>query len=42
MSVEATALELGIAKTSAVTLRQRAYRRLGAASSRELLWLVAS
>ena len=42
MSVEATALELGIAKTSVLTLRQRAYRRLGAASSRELLWLVAN
>lgn len=42
MSVEATALELGIARTSVLTLRQRAYRRLGAASSRELLWLVAS
>lgn len=41
MSVEATALELGIAKTSVLTLRQRAYRRVGAASSRELLWLVA-
>jgi len=41
MSVEATALALGIAKTSVLTLRQRAYRRLGAASSRELLWLVA-
>ncbi|MEO6387345.1 MAG: helix-turn-helix transcriptional regulator [Croceibacterium sp.] len=42
MSIEATALELGIAKTSVLTLRQRAYRRLGAASSRELLWLVAN
>lgn len=42
MSVEATALELGIAKTSVLTLRQRAYRRLGAANSRELLWLVAN
>lgn len=42
MSVEATALELGIAKTSVLTLRQRAYRRLNAASSRELLWLVAN
>jgi DNA-binding CsgD family transcriptional regulator len=42
MSVEATALELGLAKTSVLTLRQRAYRRIGAASSRELLWLVAN
>lgn len=42
MSIEATALDLGIAKTSVLTLRQRAYRRLGAASSRELLWLVAN
>jgi DNA-binding CsgD family transcriptional regulator len=42
MSVEATALDLGIGKTSVLTLRQRAYRRLGAASSRELLWLVAN
>ena len=41
MSIEATALDLGIGKTSVLTLRQRAYRRLGAASSRELLWLVA-
>ena len=41
MSVEATALELGIAMTSVLTLRQRAYRRLGVASARELLWLVA-
>lgn len=41
MTVEATALELGIAKTSVLTLRQRAYRRLGAGSSRDLLWLVA-
>jgi DNA-binding CsgD family transcriptional regulator len=29
LSVEATAIELGIAKTSVVTFRQRAYRRLG-------------
>jgi|SRR5690606_32193664 DNA-binding CsgD family transcriptional regulator len=42
MSVEATALDLGIARTSVLTLRQRAYRRLNAASSRELLWLVAN
>jgi DNA-binding CsgD family transcriptional regulator len=42
MSIEATAFELGIARTSVLTLRQRAYRRLGAASSRELLWLVAN
>lgn len=41
MSVEATALELGIAKTSVVTFRQRAYRRLGVTSPYELLGLVA-
>ena len=42
MSVEATSLDLGIAKTTVLTLRQRSYRRLGAASPRELLWLIAS
>jgi DNA-binding CsgD family transcriptional regulator len=41
MSVEATAIELGIAKTSVVTFRQRAYRRLGVTSPYELLGLVA-
>ena len=38
MSVEATALELGIAKTSVLTLRQRAYRRLGDAPFKEALY----
>jgi DNA-binding CsgD family transcriptional regulator len=41
MSVEATGLALGIAKTSVVTFRQRAYRRLGVTSPYELLALVA-
>lgn len=41
MSVEATAIELGIAKTSVVTFRQRAYRRLGITSPYALLGLVA-
>ena len=42
MSVEATALDLGIAKTSVVTFRQRAYRRLGVTSPFELCGLVAN
>jgi DNA-binding CsgD family transcriptional regulator len=42
LSVEATALELGIAKTSVVTFRQRAYRRLGVTSPFELCRLVAN
>lgn len=41
LSVEATALDLGIAKTSVVTFRQRAYRRLGVTSPFELCGLVA-
>ncbi len=40
-SVEATALDLGIAKSSVVTLRQRAYRRLAISSPFELCALVA-
>jgi len=40
MSVEATALDLGIAKTSVLTYRQRAYQRLGVASPIELCALV--
>ena len=40
MSVEATARELGIAKTSVLTYRQRAYQRLGVASPFELCALV--
>jgi DNA-binding CsgD family transcriptional regulator len=40
MSVEATAQELGIAKTSVLTYRQRAYQRLEVASSLELCALV--
>ncbi|HEU4651961.1 MAG TPA: helix-turn-helix transcriptional regulator [Croceibacterium sp.] len=42
LSVEATATSLGIARTSVVTFRQRAYRRLGATSPTELLGLVAN
>ena len=41
LSIEATAIELGIAKTSVVTFRQRAYRRLGVTSPFELCGLVA-
>lgn len=40
MSVEATALDLGIAKTSVLTYRQRAYQRLGVGSPIELCALV--
>ncbi|HVY81089.1 MAG TPA: helix-turn-helix transcriptional regulator [Steroidobacteraceae bacterium] len=40
MSVEATALDLGIAKTSVLTYRQRAYQRLGVTSPFELCALV--
>jgi DNA-binding CsgD family transcriptional regulator len=40
MSVEATALDLGIAKTSVLTYRQRAYQRLGVTSPFELSALV--
>jgi len=40
MTVEATALELGIAKTSVLTYRQRAYQRLGVTSPIELCTLV--
>lgn len=41
MSVEATALDLGIGKTSVLTYRQRAYRRLKVNSPVELTALVA-
>jgi DNA-binding CsgD family transcriptional regulator len=41
MSVEASALDLGIGKTSVLTYRQRAYRRLGVGSPVELAALVA-
>lgn len=41
MSVEATALDLGIGKTSVLTYRQRAYRRLGVGNPVELGALVA-
>jgi len=41
MSVEATALDLGIRKTSVLTYRQRAYQRLCVASPFELCALVA-
>jgi DNA-binding CsgD family transcriptional regulator len=40
MSVEATALDLGVAKTSVLTYRQRAYQRLGVTSPFELCALV--
>jgi DNA-binding CsgD family transcriptional regulator len=40
MSVEATARDLGVAKTSVLTYRQRAYQRLGVASPIELCALV--
>ena len=40
MSVEATALELGIGKTSVLTYRQRSYQRLRVASPFELCVLV--
>ena len=40
MTVEATALDLGIAKTSVLTYRQRAYQRLGVTSPIELCTLV--
>jgi len=40
MTVEATALDLGIAKTSVLTYRQRAYQRLGVTSPIELSALV--
>ena len=42
MSVEATSIDLGIGKTSVVTFRQRAYRRLGVSTPFELCGLVAS
>lgn len=41
-TVAATALDLGIAATSVVTFRQRAYRRLGVTSAIELCRLVAN
>lgn len=41
MTVEATALDLGIAKTSVLTYRKRAYQRLGVTSSIELCALVS-
>ena len=40
MTVEATAVDLGIAKTSVLTYRQRAYQRLGVTSPIELCTLV--
>lgn len=40
MSVEATARDLGVAKTTVLTYRQRAYQRLGVASPVELCALV--
>lgn len=40
MTVEATALELGVAKTSVLTYRQRAYQRLGVGTAFELCALV--
>lgn len=41
MTVEATALDLGIAKTSILTYRKRAYHRLGVTSPFELCALVS-
>ena len=41
MSVEATALDLGIAKTSVMTYRKRGYQRLGITSVHELCALVS-
>lgn len=41
MSVEATALDLGIGKTSVLTYRQRSYRKLGVTSPIELNSLVS-
>ena len=41
MSVEATALDLDIARTSVMTYRKRGYQRLGISSVRELCALVA-
>ena len=41
MSVEATALDLGIGKTSVMTYRKRAYHRLGISSVHELSTLAA-
>jgi DNA-binding CsgD family transcriptional regulator len=40
MSVEATAVELGIGKTSVLTYRQRAYQRLRVTSPIDLCALV--
>jgi len=40
MTVEATALDLGIAKTSVLTYRKRAYQRLQVTSPFELCALV--
>ena len=40
MSVEATALDLGIRNTSITTYRQRAYHKLGISSPNELFALV--
>ncbi|BBD99090.1 LuxR family transcriptional regulator [Sphingobium amiense] len=41
MSVEATALDLGIAKTSVMTYRKRGYQRIGISSVNELCALVS-
>lgn len=41
MSVEATALDLGIAKTSVMTYRKRSYQRLGITSVHELCAFVS-
>ncbi|RYE00713.1 MAG: hypothetical protein EOP61_13245 [Sphingomonadales bacterium] len=41
MSVEATAIDLGIAKTSVMTYRKRSYQRLGITSVHELCALIA-
>lgn len=41
MSVEATAVDLGIAKTSVMTYRKRSYQRMGITSVHELCMLVS-
>lgn len=42
MAVEPTALDIGVAKTSVQTYRQRAYQRLNVSSSYELSSLVSN
>ena len=42
LSIAGTALELGVAKTTVRTLRQRAYRKLGVNSATQLMSLIVS